>query len=117
MITAEAVANKAITEINVVEAQNEATLKAAQIRARNRRMMGKSRAAFAKAGVAEGGSVIDVLADSDSQGELDALAAEYSGRSRVTAYKIQGLVGELSAGIKIADIKNQPSFGGSSQIH
>jgi hypothetical protein len=76
--------NKAVAKNNALAATQQAQYEADRIRDRNRRIVGQSRADFAKAGVDISGSASDVLTDSATQGEMDVAAAIYTGRISAT---------------------------------
>ena len=80
-----------------ITAQQEAAFEARQISRRNKLVLGKQRAAAAKSGVLISGSVTDVIEDSTVQGELDRLAALYSGEARSTAFKSQAELSRFAA--------------------
>lgn len=71
--------NAKVAENNAKAEQDRAQFEAQQIRKRNLVMLGKQKSAFAKSGVNLSGSALDVMFDSESQGELDVLAAVYGG--------------------------------------
>lgn len=74
-------AEAAQREYNAQTANDQAQVEAEQIRRRNRILRGRQAAAAAKAGVdISGGSFQDIVYDSSIQGELDAMAAEYTGQ-------------------------------------
>jgi hypothetical protein len=74
--------NAAVQRNNAVSARQESTFAADRIRKRNRLLISKQKATYAKGGVLIDGTPEDVIFDSEIEGELDALAALYSGDMR-----------------------------------
>lgn len=74
--------NEAVQRNNAMAAQEQAAFEAAKLRRRNNALAGAQAAAIGKAGIDFSGSASDVVYDSAVQGELDALAALYTGRVR-----------------------------------
>jgi len=74
--------NAAIQRGQALQAQQEAAYAAAQIRRRNLQVLGSQRAQVAKSGLEISGSATDVINDSAVQGEMDAMAALYSGKTQ-----------------------------------
>lgn len=72
--------NAAVERNNAQIATDQARYQADRVRRRNLLLLGTQRAGYAKAGVTSGGTPEDVMFDSSTEGELDALAALYSGR-------------------------------------
>jgi len=88
--------NAKIAENDALAAQQQAAAEAEQIRRKNRLLSGAQRAGYGKAGVDLSGTE-DVLTDSGTQGELEALSALYAGnraatydQSRASASRFQG---------------------------
>jgi len=100
-------ANERIAEANAIQAEKGAAYQAALIRSKNRRLMGTQRSRLMASGGAESGSVLDVMADSSAQGELDALATMYSGAQQVAAYRIQGRMGQGTAHIALQNAQQE----------
>jgi hypothetical protein len=70
--------NAQVAENDALAAAQQAQYEADQISRRNRILIGKQTAAYAKSGVS-GGSMYDVMYESYQQGELDRMAALYTG--------------------------------------
>jgi hypothetical protein len=70
--------NAQVAENDALAAAQQAQYEADQVSRRNRIIMGKQRAAYAKSGVS-GGSMYDVMYESYMQGELDRMATLYTG--------------------------------------
>lgn len=70
---------------NAEAANQQAAYDAQQIRNRNQRLLATQRANYSASGVDAGGTPSDVAADSAGQGEMDALAAIYTGRTSANA--------------------------------
>lgn len=70
--------NAKVAENNALAAQQQAQFEADQQRKRHLRLLGRQKAAFAKSGV-YGGSMEDVIYDSELGGALDELAILYGG--------------------------------------
>lgn len=81
--------NAQVAENNAKQAQMEADAEAQKIRSRNRRIIASQKAQFAASGVQITGTVTDVMVDSATQGELDAMSAEYAGEVRSKALQSQ----------------------------
>lgn len=77
--------NEAVQKNNALAAAQQAEFEAAKLRRRNAALRGAQSAAVGKAGIDFSGSASDVVYDSSVQGELDALAALYTGRVRSNA--------------------------------
>lgn len=74
--------NEAVARNDALAQSQQAQYEANQARRRSLIMSGRQRAAYAKSGVTLSGSADDVMYDSEIQGELDALAALYTGKVR-----------------------------------
>lgn len=72
--------NAAVANNDAAAANDQAQYEASRIRDRNRRILASQRAGQAKSGLAMSGSFSDVQLDSTIQGEMDALAAIYTGQ-------------------------------------
>ena len=77
--------NAAVERNNALAAQDQAQFEAAKLRRRNAFLRGAQSAAIGKSGVDLSGSAVDVMNDSAVQGELDALAALYTGKVRANS--------------------------------
>ena len=91
--------NKKVAENNAKLSTMQAQFNAQRLREKNRRLAAKQRTGFAKSGVSiVSGSAFDVLADQESQGELDVLTTLYRGKVQAVGYqgqaKYQDFVGE-----------------------
>lgn len=71
--------NAKVAENNALASQQQAEFDVNRIRRKNVLLAGRQRAAAAKSGVELSGSVDDVMFDSSVQGELEAMAALYTG--------------------------------------
>ena len=58
----------------------------------SREFFGRQRAAIAQSGLGVGGSVLDVVADSELNAELDALNIRYEGATRATSLRNQSAI-------------------------
>ena len=83
--------NNALTEMQ------RAQFEAERIRRRNLLIYGKQRAMMGAAGIEATGSAEDVIFDSQVQGELDAMAALYSGASSSNALRARATQYDLEA--------------------
>lgn len=77
--------NAAVERNNSIIAQQEGQFAADRIRKRNRLLLSRQRASYAKGGVTLDATPEDVITDSAIEGELDALAALYTGDVRATS--------------------------------
>lgn len=78
--------NAKVEQNNALAAQQQAEAEALQIRRTNRLRAGAARAAYGKAGVnLEAGN--DLLYDTGTQGELEALSALYAGQTQASYYQ------------------------------
>lgn len=82
--------NQKVNEANAAAAQNAASYEAEQVRRRNRIILGRQKAAIAKAGILDTGSAEDLFFDSAVQGELDVLATKYQGQVQSNYYRSRG---------------------------
>jgi len=74
--------NEKVARNNALAAQHQAQYEADRISKRNRVILGRQKAAIAKSGILDSGSTFDVFMDSAVEGELDRMAALYSGTVR-----------------------------------
>lgn len=79
--------NEAVEKNNALTAQRQAQYQADRIAKRNRILLGKQRAGYAKSGVDLSGSAEDVMMDSAIEGELDRQAALYAGVTAAQAHE------------------------------
>jgi hypothetical protein len=78
--------NAAVAKNNATMARQQSEYDAQRIRDRNRRLAASQAAIYGKSGVdITSGSAADVIYDSAIQGEFDALAALYSGRTQAAS--------------------------------
>ena len=89
--------NAGVAENNRLAALQQSQYNAERIRQRNRRVLGRARAIAGKSGAGFTGSFEDVLYDSAVQGELDVLAALYSGQVSATYYGSQAELERFAA--------------------
>ena len=87
--------NEAVARNNATAAAQEAQFEAERIRKRNSIILGKQKAAIAKAGILDTGSTLDVFYDSAIEGELDAMAALYTGDVRSGYFRSQGQIARM----------------------
>jgi hypothetical protein len=87
--------NEAVARNNAQAAADQARFEADKIERRNRLILGRQKAAIAKAGILDTGSTLDVFEDSAMQGELDRMAALYSGDLRSGYYQSQGQLARM----------------------
>ena len=71
--------NAAVSERDALAAEQKAEYDIAAHRRRTRKMLGKQRALYGKAGVTFEGSPLLVMEETAAEAELDALAIRYSG--------------------------------------
>lgn len=88
--------NAAVQRNNAMAAQQQAQYEADRIRKRNTYLRGAQNAAIAKSGIDISGSASDVIYDSAMQGEMDALAALYTGKVRSNADESGAMLSRLS---------------------
>lgn len=86
--------NARVAENDALAAAQQAQYEADQVSRRNRIVMGKQRAAYAKSGVS-GGSMYDVMYESYMQGELDRMATLYTGAVASNRNKSQAQLSRL----------------------
>lgn len=131
--------NAAVAENDARAIAEQSQYEAQRVRERNRRILASQRAGQAKSGLAMSGSFQDVQLDSAIQGEMDALAAIYTGqinsgsaKARAELARLEGRnakrSGYMSAGasllsggaqaysIKASAPKKSPSFGSGTSI-
>lgn len=89
--------NAQVAQNNAIAAQQESAYEAARIRDKNRRVLASATAAQAKNGVVLSGSSSDVLYDSSVQGELDAMAALYTGKVSSNAAMAESRLQKMKA--------------------
>jgi hypothetical protein len=89
--------NEAVSRNDAIAAQEQAAYEANQIRRRNRALAGSQAAFYSKSGIDLSGSASDVMTDSAVNGELDALAALYTGRIRSDAATSGAMLQNLQA--------------------
>jgi hypothetical protein len=89
--------NQAVADNNALAAQQQAKFEADRISKRNRIILGRQKAAVAKAGILDTGSTLDVFFDSAVEGELDRMAAIYSGQVRSGYATTQGQLARMEA--------------------
>lgn len=87
--------NAAVAEQSAKAEQDKAQYEAQRIRKRNLLMLGKQKAAFAKSGVNISGSALDVIYDSELEGELDVLATLYSGSFGANYQRARGRLAKM----------------------
>lgn len=86
--------NAAVEENNALASAQQAQYEADRVNKRNRILMGKQRAAYAKSGVV-GGSQHDVEFDSMMEAELDRMAVLYTGRIASNAHRSSSQLARL----------------------
>lgn len=87
--------NEKVARNNAQAAAQQAQYEADRIRKRNIVILGRQKAAIAKAGILDTGSTLDVFLDSAVEGELDRMAALYGGSLRSTNYLSQGRLARM----------------------
>lgn len=87
--------NEAVAKNQAQAESDKAAYEAQRIRKRNLVLLGKQRAAYAKSGVNLSGSALDVMFDSSMEGELDALAAQYTGATAAGFYRSKGQLARM----------------------
>lgn len=89
--------NAQVQNNNALAAEQQAAYEAAQERLKTRKVLGAQLAAQGKNGISGGGSAYDVFYDSSVQGELDAMAALYTGKVQANAYRSGAQLSSLRA--------------------
>jgi hypothetical protein len=89
--------NAATARQNAQAARQEAAIEESQNRMLAFKTIGAARANFAASGLAQTGSIEDVLADSMSNAELDALLIRYRGEVSARGYNAQANMSEMGA--------------------
>lgn len=89
--------NEAVAKNNTLAAQQQAKYEADRLRRRNAHLLGSQRAAFSKAGVDLSGSANDIINDTSIQGEMDALAALYTGKVRSNSERSSSMLFAMQA--------------------
>jgi len=79
--------NAAVAENNAAAARSAAALDEENVRKRNARILGTIRARGAMGSGELGGSALDVLGDSVSEAELEALVARYTGEVQARRFE------------------------------
>lgn len=87
--------NQKVAENNAIAAAQQAQYESERIRKRNLIILGRQKAAVAKAGILDTGSTLDVFLDSAIQGEMDRQAALYSGQTRSGYFRSQGTLARM----------------------
>lgn len=85
--------NNKVTEQNAALAGQQASAREEQQRRESRNILGTQRAAIAQSGVGFGGSSADIIRQSETSAELDALNIRYAG-----VLERMGLLNELAMG-------------------
>lgn len=121
--------NAAIADRNATIARQQAAADADTSRSVNSRRLGAMRAKYGASGVQAEGSVLDVMADSAAQAELEALNIEYKGDLAAQGYgetaslnRMQGknarTSGYLNAGATVLlGSAKASSYGGSESTN
>lgn len=87
--------NEAVANNQAKAEQDRAQFEAARLRKRNLVLLGKQRAGFAKSGVNLGGSALDVIYDSELEGQLDVLNSLYSGAVGANYQRTRGQLARM----------------------
>lgn len=87
--------NRWLGERNAAIARDQTAAEITRQRREARRVQGATRAAYGASGVTMEGSPLDVLEDSASQAELDALTLQYRGELRARGYEEAGARAQL----------------------
>ncbi len=91
--------NARLAETQARQARFVGQYQAARTRQAGRLLVGQQQAAFAKAGVAQSGSVLDVTQSTEANFELDALLQEYN--ADLTAFNYQAEAAIMRYGAKL----------------
>jgi hypothetical protein len=86
--------NAAVSSNNAQIAVDQSKYEADRLRKRNLLLMSKQRSTYAKGNVVTGGTPEDVMFDTSTEGELDVLAAMYSGRINSASLNAQAKLHE-----------------------
>lgn len=90
--------NAKVNEQNAKTATEQSLYDAEQIRAKNKRVLGAQRAAYAASGVdPDSATSLDVAADTAQQGEMDALTAIYTGQMAATGHQSRARLNRMEA--------------------
>lgn len=86
--------NKQVAGQQSAVARAQANIDAEQMRSRNRRIISSQQARYAKSGITQTGTVLDVKRDSEMQGELEVMNRIHKGNLEAAGYNNQaGLFG------------------------
>lgn len=109
--------NAKVAENNALQAQQASEYEATRIRDKNRRILSSQTAATAKNGITLSGSSQDVLYDSSVQGDLDAMAALYTGKVSANAQTAQARLDKMKAASSSATLASAgTALGGAGSI-
>lgn len=89
--------NAAVSRDQARQALQVSTAQQLQLRREQRQAAGRQRAAAAQAGIGDGGSVADIMEQSQTLAELDVLNVAYDGMLRARGYTTQADLDEFSA--------------------
>jgi len=87
--------NAAVAERDAVAAQQSAEYDAAQKRKETAKLIGRQRALYGKAGVTFEGSPLELMEETASQGELDALMIEREGKLKAGNYQSEAALSRM----------------------
>jgi len=89
--------NALVQEQNAVIAKQQAEYESERQASSMRRLAGKQRAAYASSGVQSSGTALDLMMDTQIQGEFDRLAILYAGDIEAVNYKSAAAGARLEA--------------------
>jgi hypothetical protein len=89
--------NEAVARNNAQAAADQARFEADRIRKRNTILLGRQKALYAKAGILDSGSTLDVFMDSATEGELEAMSALYVGSIQSNYHRSAGMLAGMEA--------------------
>ena len=87
--------NAAVAERDAVAAQQSAEYDASQKRKETAKLIGRQRALYGKAGVTFEGSPLELMEETASQGELDALMIEREGKLKAGNYQSEAALSRM----------------------
>jgi hypothetical protein len=103
--------NARVSEQQASSALSESVSAQMAQRRRARELMGRSRAAAAQSGVGFGGSTADILEQSETLAELDALNIAYEGQMKARGFVTQSTLDTFNAGRARANAKSAKQQG------
>ena len=100
-----------VSDINAGMALEQADRQEEQSRRESRQALGEQRASIAQSGTGFGGSNADIMAQSATNAEMDALNIRYGGAVEATSYRNEGTVGRYNAKLSRSAAKSATASG------